>query len=80
MTGITVSFQGGFTTVYIMTDGGPANYSMVTMLYFYRKVFNYMHIECASVFAWILFAVIVIFTVIQFRLADHWVFNEMGTK
>ncbi len=74
--GIIGSFQGGFTSVYIMTEGGPANYSLVTMLYIYRQAFNYMHMGYASAFAWILFFIIMVFTAIQFKLANRWVFYE----
>jgi multiple sugar transport system permease protein len=74
--GIIGSFQGGFTSVYIMTEGGPANYSLVTMLYIYRQAFQYMHMGYASAFAWILFFVILAFTAIQFKMANRWVFYE----
>jgi multiple sugar transport system permease protein len=74
--GIIGSFQGGFTSVYIMTEGGPANYSLVTMLYIYRQAFNYMHMGYASAFAWILFFIIMVFTAVQFKLANRWVFYE----
>jgi multiple sugar transport system permease protein len=74
--GIIGSFQGGFTSVYVMTEGGPANYSLVTMLYIYRQAFNYMHMGYASAFAWLLFFVIMAFTAVQFKMADRWVFYE----
>jgi multiple sugar transport system permease protein len=74
------SFQGGFTTVYVMTQGGPANYSLVTMLYLYRQAFMYMHMGYASAFAWLLFLVILIFTAIQFKMANYWVFYEVSRQ
>jgi len=74
--GIIGSFQGGFTSVYIMTAGGPANYSLVTMLYIYRQAFQYMHMGYASAFAWVVFFIILIFTGIQFKMANRWVFYE----
>jgi len=74
------SFQGGFTTTYVLTQGGPANYSLVTMLYLYRQAFNYMHMGYASAFAWLLFFVILIFTAIQFKMASYWVFYEVGNR
>jgi multiple sugar transport system permease protein len=74
------SFQGGFTTTYVMTEGGPANYSLVTMLYLYRQAFNYMHMGYASAFAWLLFLVILVFTAIQFRMANYWVFYEVSRQ
>jgi multiple sugar transport system permease protein len=74
--GIIGSFQGGFTSIYIMTEGGPANHSLVTMLYIYRQAFQYMHMGYASAFAWVIFFIILIFTGIQFKLANRWVFYE----
>ena len=74
--GIIGSFQGGFTSVFVMTNGGPANYSLITMLYIYRQAFNYMHMGYASAFAWVLFFIILAFTGIQFKLANRWVFYE----
>jgi multiple sugar transport system permease protein len=74
------SFQGGFTTTYVLTGGGPANYSLVTMLYLYRQAFNYMHMGYASAFAWLLFFVILVFTAIQFRMANYWVFYEVENR
>lgn len=74
------SFQGGFTTTYVMTGGGPANYSLVTMLYLYRQAFMYMHMGYASAFAWLLFFVILVFTAIQFRMANYWVFYEVSRR
>jgi multiple sugar transport system permease protein len=34
----------------------------------------------ASALAWILFAVILLFTWLQFRLAQRWVYYEAGTE
>lgn len=74
------SFQGGFTTTFIMTGGGPADYSLVTMLYLYRQAFAYMHMGYASAFAWILFFIIMVFTLIQFKMANMWVFYEVSRR
>ncbi len=40
------------------------------MLYLYRQAFNYFKMGYASAMAWFLFIVIVILTVIQFRLSS----------
>jgi len=76
--GIIGSLQGGFATVYVMTGGGPANATLITMLYLYRQAFFYMHMGYASAFAWILFLIIMGFTAIQFAMAKRWVFYEAG--
>lgn len=74
--GVIGGLQGGFTTVYVMTGGGPANSTLVTMLYLYQQAFSYMHMGYASAFAWIIFAIIMVFTFLQFRLSRLWVFYE----
>ena len=76
--GIIASFQV-FTTAFIMTQGGPQNATLFVVLYLYRNGFQYFKMGYASAIAWLLFVIIVFFTVIQFRLANRWVYEE-GTK
>ncbi|MGQ9632216.1 MAG: carbohydrate ABC transporter permease [bacterium] len=73
ITGIIGSFQI-FTTSYIMTGGGPANASLFYVLHLYRNAFEYFKMGYASALAWILFIIIVSFTLIQFKLAGRWVY------
>jgi len=75
--GIINSFQI-FTSVYIMTQGGPNNGSLFFVLYIYRHAFQYFNIGYASALAWILFIVIMIFTLIIFRTSRSWVYYEGG--
>ncbi len=70
--GFINSFQV-FTQAYIMTEGGPADSTLFYVLYLYRQAFNYFKMGYASAMAWFLFIVIVILTVIQFRLSSRWV-------
>jgi multiple sugar transport system permease protein len=39
-----------------------------------------MHMGYASAFAWLLFLVILIFTAIQFKMANYWVFYEVSRQ
>jgi multiple sugar transport system permease protein len=73
--GIIGSFQV-FTSAFIMTRGGPQDATLFTVLYLYRNGFEYFRMGYASTIAWLLFWIIVFFTVIQFRLADRWVYSE----
>jgi len=77
--GIIASFQV-FTTAFIMTQGGPQNATLFVVLYLYRNGFQYFKMGYASAIAWMLFAIIVFFTVVQFRLANRWVYEEGGSK
>jgi multiple sugar transport system permease protein len=75
---IITSFQV-FTNVYVMTRGGPANATLVYMLYLYNQAFRYIQVGYASALAWILFVIILLITLIQFR-ASGWVYYEGGSK
>lgn len=62
-----------FVPFMIMTNGGP-NYSTTTIvLYLYNNAFKYMNMGYASAMAWILFVVIMIFTLINFKVSKRWV-------
>jgi len=73
--GIIGSFQV-FTTALIVTDGGPADATLFVLLHLYRHGFNYFQMGYASAIAWVLFFIILIFTVIQFATARRWVYYE----
>lgn len=73
--GIIGTFQV-FTNIMIMTNGGPANATLVYVLYLYRNAFEYFKMGYASSLAWVLFLIIMIVTIFQFWLARHWVYYE----
>jgi multiple sugar transport system permease protein len=74
VTGVIGSFQV-FTQAYVMTAGGPNNATMFYMLNLYRNAFESLQMGYASALAWILFVIILILTVLQFRLG-RWVHYE----
>ncbi len=65
-----------FTQAFIMTDGGPNYATLFYLLYLYRNAFENFRMGYASAMAWVLFIIVLIFTIIQFRLSDRWVFYE----
>jgi multiple sugar transport system permease protein len=75
ITGLIGAFQV-FTQAYIMTNGGPVNSTLFYALYLFRNAFNYLKMGYASSMAWILFLIVLILTLIQFKLAQKWVFYE----
>ena len=75
--GIIGSFQV-FTSAYVMTSGGPGNASLFYVLYLFRNAFEYFKLGKASAMAWILFALLLGFTVVQFKNARRWVHYEGG--
>ena len=73
--GLIGAFQF-FTQAFVMTAGGPNNATLSMVLYLYRKAFQQLHFGYASAVAWILFAIIVAFTIILLRTSNRWVFYE----
>jgi multiple sugar transport system permease protein len=79
--GIIFAFQV-FGIVYLMTGtggqqaGGPNNSTLMTVVYLYRVAFEQFKMGYGSALAWVLFAVILIFTLIQLKLSDSWVYYE----
>lgn len=69
-----------FTQSYIITGGGPENATLFYVLYLYRMAFENFRMGYASAMAWVLFIIILIFTFIQFRLSDRWVFYEGSVR
>jgi len=78
--GIIASFQANFTLVYITTQGGPANASLIYVLYLYFKAFQDFEMGYASALAWILLLIVAALTAFQFFLARRWVYYEGGDR
>lgn len=75
--GIIGSFQV-FTSAFLLTNGGPQNSTLFMVLYLYRLAFEQFKMGYASALAWLLFVIILIFTLIQMRLSKSWVYYEGG--
>jgi multiple sugar transport system permease protein len=67
-----------FTHAYIMTNGGPANATLVSILYIYRKGFEDFQMGYASAQAWILFLVILIITLVQKKMEKFVYYESAG--
>ncbi|MBC8138466.1 MAG: sugar ABC transporter permease [Fibrella sp.] len=77
--GIIGSFQV-FTSAYVLTGGGPNNATLMYVLYLYNNAFRFFKLGKASAMAWILFAILLVFTIIQFKNASKWVHYEGGER
>lgn len=71
--GVIGSFQS-FTNALIMTDGGPSQASLFYVLYLYRNAWQYNQMGYAAALAWVLFLVILILTLIIFKLTSTRIF------
>src|SRR5215216_2884218 len=66
VTNIIYTFQI-FTEVYIMTNGGPLNRTTTIGYYLYVNAFRELDMGYATAMAFVLFAMIFVFTVIQWK-------------
>ncbi|WP_078393546.1 carbohydrate ABC transporter permease [Shouchella patagoniensis] len=73
--GVIGSFQV-FTQAYVMSGGGPNYASLFYVLYLYQNAFEFFNMGYASALAWILFVIILIFTLLQFKLFGKKVYYE----
>jgi multiple sugar transport system permease protein len=69
------SFQV-FDQALVMTNGGPGVATTTLVLYIYQVGFQSFHMGYASAIAWVLFAIIFVFTVIQFWFQRRFVTYE----
>ncbi len=60
----------------ILTGGGPGDATRTIVMYIYEQGFKFFDMGYASTLALSLFVIILILTVIQFRLSRSWVFYQ----
>ncbi len=69
------SFQV-FDLIYLMTEGGPFDSTNVLVYAIYKNAFEYFNVGKASAIAYVLFAIILVLTLIQWHLRKKIVYNE----
>jgi multiple sugar transport system permease protein len=79
ITSIIASFQV-FNIVVILTQGGPNNATLTLVYYLYNEGFRLFNFGYASAIAWLLFAIILVFTLIVMRSSSFWVHYEGGLR
>lgn len=67
--GIIGSFQA-FDAIFVLTGGGPARATEVLVFYLWRTAFRDNNIGYASAMAWLLFVMLVVFTIFQMKAYD----------
>ncbi len=70
------SFQV-FDLIYLMTQGGPLDSTNVLVYAIYKNAFEYFNVGKASAIAYVLFAIILVLTLIQWSLRKKLVYNEI---
>lgn len=70
--GIIGAFQT-FVNAMVMTNGGPLDSTLFYVLHLWRNAFVFYKMGYASALAWVLFVIIMFFTLINFRYSKKWV-------
>ncbi len=67
-----------FTPAYIITKGGPAKSTYLYALMLYDTSFRDFKMGYASALSWVLFVIIIAFTLLLFRKSSSWVYYKDG--
>ena len=69
------SFQS-FDQIYVLTQGGPARATSVIAHYLYQNGFQFFKMGYAAAIAYVMFAFLLVVTIIQWYYRRRWVFGE----
>ena len=73
------SFQY-FTQAYVMTEGGPMQSTLFYNLYLYQKAYKEYQMGYASAMAWVMFIIIMLFTMLVIKSYSFWVYYQNDDK
>ena len=59
-------------------NGGPEHSALFAVMYLFQRAFAYFQMGYAAAIAWVLFVIIVTFTVLQFGISKRFVYYEAG--
>jgi multiple sugar transport system permease protein len=65
-----------FDAVLVLTDGGPANATRTIVYHIWEQAFVFLEMGYAAAVAWILFFMVFLVTVLQWKLQGRWVHYE----
>ena len=72
----TISSFQIFDLIYLMTQGGPLDSTNVLVYWIYKNAFEFFNIGKASAGAYILFLIVLVLTLVQWKTRKLWVFGE----
>ena len=67
-----------FTGAFVITNGGPVNSTYLFALKLYDEAFSYYKMGYACALSWVLFAMILVFTLFFFRFSEAYTYYEDG--
>lgn len=72
---LTIDAFKAFTSAFVISDGsgGPIDSTLFYTLYLYQEAFTNFRFGYASALAWVLVAIIAVFTALSFSTARYWV-------
>jgi multiple sugar transport system permease protein len=76
-----ISFIGAmqtFSQFFILTKGGPAFATTPVVMYIFNNAFAYFKLGYASTIAMVLFGILLVITMVQWRVANRWVYGFSG--
>jgi multiple sugar transport system permease protein len=80
----TIGALQEFDRVYVIAGGeggsGPLDSMLVPVLYLFNNAFRYFKMGYASAIAWVLFVIILVLTLVQWRIQKYWVHYEVDRK
>ncbi|MCT8137038.1 sugar ABC transporter permease [Anaerobacillus sp. CMMVII] len=65
-----------FGEAYVMTGGGPLNSTLFFNFYLFQKAFEHFQMGYASALAWVLFVIVLFFTLLVVKSSKLWVYYE----
>lgn len=68
-----IGYMQMFDAAYIMTKGGPGHATRTIVMQIYYTAFEFFRMGEAASYAWLLFIVVMVVTMIQFKLQSKWV-------
>lgn len=67
-----------FTAAFVITNGGPLYSTYLYGVMLYENAFKFMKMGYASALSWVLFIIILMFTLLLFKSSKQWVFYQDG--
>lgn len=65
-----------FAQIAVLTQGGPGTSTTVLVYYLYQQAFQFHHFGYGATLSVLLFAIVLVLTVLQWRMRKKWVFHE----
>jgi len=72
----TIASLQVFSPAFVLTGGGPSNSTLFYVYHLFNRAFVHFNMGYASAMAWLLFALVLVLTVVQIRFGTKWVHYE----